>query len=63
MSGVKIKNKNILILIFSLLIGCKENKNQPVKKQEEKKPLVFRINFSSFGKYEFDNDATTWKNH
>lgn len=43
MSNVKIKNRAISLVFFLLLIGCNEHKEQKIKKQEVKKPLVFNV--------------------
>lgn len=60
MTNVKIKNRIILLAVFTLLVGCKENK---VEKQEVIKPLVFEVNFKDFGDYQIDFDKNKWKNH
>lgn len=46
MNNVKIKNKTILVAIFSLLIGCKENKEKAIQKQDSVSLIIDSIHVS-----------------
>jgi hypothetical protein len=71
MINVKTKNRNIILAMLLLLIGCKENKTHQTQKQEViKKPLVFNVEFKTFGETELaynqekkQIDESVWKNH
>ena len=68
--NVKIRNRIILLAIFLLIVGCKENNAEKIEKQEVKKPLVFNVKFNAFKniKLAFDEekmliDSTIWENN
>lgn len=58
----KIINKTFLLVVLSLFMGCKENKEQLIQKQRGK-PLVFKVDFKSFGEYQIKINNEQWKNH
>jgi hypothetical protein len=62
MRNVKIISKTILLAVFTLLVGCKENKEQVIRKQRGKH-LVFEVSFKDFGNYQINIDKNQWKDH
>jgi len=62
-------NKTILLAVFPLFIGCKENKEQIIQKQRGE-PLVFNVNFKTFENIKLAHDekkmmidSAIWNDH